>query len=62
MIVFVMLVCILGLSFGIKIKLKISEEESIFLAVFGIVLFAYALGLVNLLGLSIYIIAFLLTS
>ena len=57
MIVLIMLFIILSLSFSIKIKLKITQEEAIFMAVFGMVIFSYIVGLVNLLGLSIYIIA-----
>lgn len=56
MIVLIMLLIILSISFGIKIKLKISQEESLLVAVFGMVLFAYILGIFNLLWLSIYLI------
>lgn len=54
MIVIIMLFIILSISFGIKIKLKISQEEAIFVSLYGITLFAYILGLFNLLGISIY--------
>ncbi len=56
MIVIIMLSIILSLSFGIKIKWKISQEESIFLATFGTVILVYLMGLINLLASGIYII------
>lgn len=59
MIIFVMLFVILNLGSALKIKLKISIEESIFIAMFGMVLLAYILGLINLLGISFYIISLL---
>lgn len=59
MIVLKVLFLILPLAFGIKIKLKISTEESIFITTFGIVLLVYVLGLINLLSLSVYIIGLL---
>lgn len=54
MIVLIMLFIILSISFGIKIKLKTTQEEAIVIAVFGMVIIAYILGIFNLLGLSIY--------
>ena len=57
MIVLIMLFIILTLSFGIKIKLKISQEESLLVAVFGMGIIAYLFGIVNLLNVSLYIIA-----
>lgn len=59
MIVFVMLFIILSISFGVKIRLKISQEEGILLAVFGMGILTYLLGLVGLLGISIYVILIL---
>lgn len=54
MIVLIMLFIILSISFGIKIKLKTTQEEAILISVFGMVIIAYVLGVFNLLGLSIY--------
>lgn len=56
MIVIEILFLILSLSFGIKIALKISQEESLLIAICGMGILTYILGLVNLLGISIYII------
>ena len=59
MIAIIILVLILTISFGIKIKLKITQEEAICISLFGIVLFTYLLGIINLLPLAIYIIPIL---
>lgn len=59
MIVIIMLFIILSISFAIKIKLNISQEESLLIAVFGMTILGYLLGLINLLVLSVYIIAFI---
>lgn len=56
MIAFIMLLIIVTLSFGIKIKLKISQEESLIIAVFGLGILGYLLGLIEILDISIYII------
>ena len=56
MIALKILFIILSLSFGIKTVFKISQEESILVALLGMGIFTYILGLINLLEISIYII------
>ena len=56
MIAIIILMLILSISFGIKIKLKVKQEEAICISLFGIVLFTYLLGIINLLQIAIYII------
>lgn len=56
MIAIIILLLILSISFGIKIKLRIKQEEAICISLFGMVLFTYLLGIINLLPLAIYIV------
>ena len=59
MILFIMLFIILCLSFGIKTSLKIKQEEALVIAVFGMVIITYSLGLLELLWISAYFIGVL---
>lgn len=56
MIVFIILNIVLWISFGIKIKFKLKQEESIAISMFGSTIIAYVFGVVELLWISPYII------
>ena len=59
MIVFIILFIILSLSFGIKIKVGLKQEEALVVSLYGITILSFVLGLLNLLMFSIYIIGVL---
>ena len=59
MIWLIIMLIILSLSFSIKIKLNIKQEEAIAIAVFGIIILSYFLGLMNVLWISTYVVGIL---
>lgn len=55
MAILIFLIGIISYSFSINIKFKFKQEEAIVIAFLGTILLTYLLGLINLLGISVYV-------